>query len=198
MTVQKLRADSSLLYQCIDTKVSNSWLQAFLYQLCAEFDVFLSLQSDIKTVYNEKDYQESNQLWNAGRDPFYKQKNIHPANIYQDIVSFYGKEVMDERNMRKCCQLCQHRSGWPSIVTEKLKAQINKCIQQNWHFTLNELGENFVVNAIMFIAAWCCDCPFEFQKTCNQWGPCVCLKFTNNIVCLLLWIFFSGMPQMTE
>jgi hypothetical protein len=67
-------------------------------------------------------------------------KNVHLAEIHRQIVEVYGKNAMNEGNVRKWCWLFKEgrtnvhdkeQSGKPSVVTDNLKEKVNAKFQEN-------------------------------------------------------------------
>ena len=54
-------------------------------------------------------------------------KHIHPADVHGDIILFYGKEVMNEGNMRKWGQHLYNKlhSVQSSVMIQELNGQID-------------------------------------------------------------------------
>lgn len=120
-----------------------------------------------------------------------------------DIVSVYETEAMSEGNMRKLCQLFnegktnahnEQDSCHPSLITKKLKGQIDEHIKHNWCFTLDTLLRHFqYCHSLLHNAV---TVHLNCQKyVLNGFLRC-CLKYIKNNRCLLFWVLVSKMSTI--
>jgi hypothetical protein len=68
------------------------------------------------------------------------------AEIYHQLVSVYGKDVMNRQNVAKWCRefemgRCDIHDGRPSIVTDEITQKIDENIHAGRHLTIGELHE---------------------------------------------------------
>ncbi|KAJ4439542.1 hypothetical protein ANN_07666 [Periplaneta americana] len=79
---------------------------------------------------------------------FLNARHLKPAEIYRQLKEVYGDTVMNERNVRKWCEMFNNgqtnvhdetRPGRPSLITEDLKTKVNDRILQDRRTSLDEL-----------------------------------------------------------
>ncbi|KAJ4436054.1 hypothetical protein ANN_18681 [Periplaneta americana] len=79
---------------------------------------------------------------------FLNARHLKPAEIYRQLKEVYGDTVMNERNVRKWCEMFNNgrtnvhdetRPGRPSLITEDLKIKVNDRILQDRRTSLDEL-----------------------------------------------------------
>jgi len=81
---------------------------------------------------------------------FLQAEKVRPSAIHRRLVAVYGENVMDAASVRKWCIMFTkgrtdvheaERSGRTSVITDALKQNVNSIIQENRHFTINEVYE---------------------------------------------------------
>ncbi|KAJ4451105.1 hypothetical protein ANN_02544 [Periplaneta americana] len=79
---------------------------------------------------------------------FLNARHFKSAEIYRQLKEVYGDTVMNERNVRKWCEMFNNgrtnvhdetRPGRPSLITEDLKTKVNDRILQDRRTSLDEL-----------------------------------------------------------
>ncbi|KAJ4445731.1 hypothetical protein ANN_12416 [Periplaneta americana] len=84
---------------------------------------------------------------------FLNARHLKPAEIYRQLKEVYGDTVMNERNVRKWCEMFNNgrtnvhdetRPGRPSLITEDLKTKVNDRILQDRRTSLDELLKDFL------------------------------------------------------
>ncbi|KAJ4429731.1 hypothetical protein ANN_21935 [Periplaneta americana] len=79
---------------------------------------------------------------------FLNARHLKSAEIYRQLKEVYGDTVMNERNVRKWCEMFNNgrtnvhdetRPGRPSLITEDLKTKVNDKILQDRRTSLDEL-----------------------------------------------------------
>ncbi|KAJ4445317.1 hypothetical protein ANN_07122 [Periplaneta americana] len=79
---------------------------------------------------------------------FLNARHLKPAEIYRQLKEVYGDTVMNERNVRKWCEMFnigrtnvhdETRPGRPSLITEDLKTKVNDRILQDRRTSLDKL-----------------------------------------------------------
>ncbi|KAJ4425650.1 hypothetical protein ANN_27846 [Periplaneta americana] len=79
---------------------------------------------------------------------FLNARHLKPAEIYRQLKEVYGDTVMNERNVRKWCEMFNNgqtnvhdetQTGRPSLITEDLKTKVNDRILQDRRTSLDEL-----------------------------------------------------------
>ncbi|KAJ4431203.1 hypothetical protein ANN_19800 [Periplaneta americana] len=84
---------------------------------------------------------------------FLNARHLKPAEIYRQLKEVYGDTVMNERNVRKWCEMFNNgrtnvhdetRPGRPSLITEDLKTKVNDRILQDRRTSLDELHIAFL------------------------------------------------------
>ncbi|KAJ4439167.1 hypothetical protein ANN_15124 [Periplaneta americana] len=79
---------------------------------------------------------------------FLNARHLKPAEIYRQLKEVYGDTVMNERNLRKWCEMFNNgrtnvhdetRPGRPSLITEDRKTKVNDRILQDRRTSLDEL-----------------------------------------------------------
>ncbi|KAJ4449394.1 hypothetical protein ANN_00793 [Periplaneta americana] len=85
---------------------------------------------------------------------FLNARHLKPAEIYRQLKEVYGDTVMNERNVRKWCEMFNNgrtnvhdetRPRRPSLITEDLKTKVNDRILQDRRTSLDELHIAFPV-----------------------------------------------------
>ena len=93
---------------------------------------------------------------------------VRPCEIHRRLVAVYGENVMNAASVRKWCTVFRNgrtdvqdteRSGRPSVITDALKQNVNRIIQENRHFTISEVYEQ---------------CPECLVHLCTKLSPNIC------------------------
>ncbi|KAJ4448968.1 hypothetical protein ANN_00360 [Periplaneta americana] len=101
---------------------------------------------------------------------FLSARHLKPAKIYRQLKEVYGDTVMNERNVRKWCEMFNNgranvhdetRLGRPSLIIEDLKTKVNRILQDR-RTSLNELLKDFLGGTRF-------GSDEELKKTLNTW-----------------------------
>jgi len=108
---------------------------------------------------------------------FLQAENVRPCEIHQRLVADYGEYVMNAASVRKWCIMFMNgrtdvhdaeKSGRPSVITDALKAKVNRIIRENRHFTISEVYEKCpeVSRALVYQIV---TEHLQYHKICARW-----------------------------
>jgi histone-lysine N-methyltransferase SETMAR len=105
-------------------------------------------------------------------------QNVHPIEIYRQLIAVYGDGVMNESNVRKWCQMFNEgktnvhneRSRRPSLITKDLEYRTDQHIRTNRRFTLDEIHEKFPQLSRSLIHE-IVKKYLHYKKICARWIP---------------------------
>ncbi|KAJ4433875.1 hypothetical protein ANN_16188 [Periplaneta americana] len=110
---------------------------------------------------------------------FLNARHLKPAEIYRQLKEVYGDTVMNERNVRKWCEMFNNgqtnvhdetRPGRPSLITEDLKTKVNDRILQDRGTSLDELHIAFPDISRSLLGEIVSQ-HLGYHKICAQWVP---------------------------
>ena len=110
---------------------------------------------------------------------FLNVQKVKPAEIYRQLKAVYGDNVMNERNVRKWCEMFNNgrtnvhdetRPGRPSLITEALKTAVNNRILQDRRVTLDELHIVFPDISRSLLGEIVSQ-HLGYNKICARWVP---------------------------
>ncbi|KAJ4428773.1 hypothetical protein ANN_25766 [Periplaneta americana] len=105
--------------------------------------------------------------------------HLKPAEIYRQLKEVYGDTVMNERNVRKWCEMFNNgrtnvhdetRPGRPSLITEDLKTKVNDRILQDRRTSLDELHIAFPDISRSLLGEIVSQ-HLGYHKICARWVP---------------------------
>ncbi|KAJ4425723.1 hypothetical protein ANN_27919 [Periplaneta americana] len=110
---------------------------------------------------------------------FLNAQHLKHAEIYRQFKEVYGDTVMNERNVRKWCEMFNNgrtnvhdetRPGHPSLITEDLKTKVNDRILQDRRTSLDELHIAFpdISRSLLgeIVSQY-----LGYHKICARWVP---------------------------
>ncbi|KAJ4429613.1 hypothetical protein ANN_21799 [Periplaneta americana] len=110
---------------------------------------------------------------------FLNARHLKPAEIYRQLKEVYGDTVMNERNVRKWCEMFNNgrtnvhdetRPGRPSLITEDLKTKVNDRILQDRRTSLDELHIAFPDISRSLLGEIVSQ-HLGYHKLCARWVP---------------------------
>ncbi|KAJ4425552.1 hypothetical protein ANN_27747, partial [Periplaneta americana] len=110
---------------------------------------------------------------------FLNARHLKPAEIYRQLKEVYGDTVMNERNVRKWCEMFNNgrtnvhdetRPGRPSLITEDLKTKVNNRILQDRRTSLDELHIAFPDISRSLLGETVLQ-HLGYHKICARWVP---------------------------
>ncbi|KAJ4448759.1 hypothetical protein ANN_00150 [Periplaneta americana] len=110
---------------------------------------------------------------------FLNARHLKPAEIYRQLKEVYGDTVMNERNVRKWCEMFNNgrtnvhdetRPGRPSLITEDLKTKVNDRILQDKRTSLDELHIAFPDISRSLLVEIVSQ-HLGYHKICARWVP---------------------------
>ncbi|KAJ4433766.1 hypothetical protein ANN_16078 [Periplaneta americana] len=110
---------------------------------------------------------------------FLNARHLKPAEIYRQFKEVYGDTVMNERNVRKWCEMFNNgrtnvhdetRPGRPSLITEDLKTKVNDRILQDRRTSLDELHIAFPDISRSLLGEIVSQ-HLGYHKICARWVP---------------------------
>ncbi|KAJ4432569.1 hypothetical protein ANN_21192 [Periplaneta americana] len=110
---------------------------------------------------------------------FLNARHLKPAEIYRQLKEVYGDTVMNERNVRKWCEMFNNgrtnvhdetRPGCPSLITEDLKTKVYDRILQDRRTSLDELHIAFPDISRSLLGEIVSQ-HLGYHKICAQWVP---------------------------
>ncbi|KAJ4446934.1 hypothetical protein ANN_13636 [Periplaneta americana] len=110
---------------------------------------------------------------------FLNVRHLKPAEIYRQLKEAYGDTVMNERNVRKWCEMFNNgrtnvhdetRPGRPSLITEDLKTKVNDRILQDRRTSLDELHIAFPDISRSLLGEIVSQ-HLGYHKICARWVP---------------------------
>ncbi|KAJ4444241.1 hypothetical protein ANN_06032 [Periplaneta americana] len=110
---------------------------------------------------------------------FLNARHLKPAEIYRQLKEVYGDTVMNERNVRKWCEMFNNgrtnvhdetRPGRPSLITEDLKTKVNDRILQDRRTSLDELHIAFPDISRSLLGEIMSQ-HLGYHKICARWVP---------------------------
>ncbi|KAJ4444150.1 hypothetical protein ANN_05939 [Periplaneta americana] len=110
---------------------------------------------------------------------FLNAQHLKPAEIYRQLKEVYGDTVMNERNVRKWCEMFNNgrtnvhdetRPGRPSLITEDLKTKVNNRILQDRRTSLDELHIAFRDISRSLLGEIVSQ-HLGYHKICARWVP---------------------------
>ncbi|KAJ4445791.1 hypothetical protein ANN_12476 [Periplaneta americana] len=109
---------------------------------------------------------------------FLNARHLKPAEIYRQLKEVYGDTVMNERNVRKWCEMFNNgrtnvhdetRPGRPSLITEDLKTKVDRILQDR-RTSLDELHIAFP-NISRSLLGEIVSQHLGYHKICALWVP---------------------------
>ncbi|KAJ4433931.1 hypothetical protein ANN_16250 [Periplaneta americana] len=110
---------------------------------------------------------------------FLNARHLKPAEIYRQLKEVYGHTVMNERNVRKWCEMFNNgrtnvhdetRPGRPSLITEDLKTKVNDRILQDRHTSFDKLHIAFPDISRSLLGEIVSQ-HLGYHKICARWVP---------------------------
>ncbi|KAJ4448812.1 hypothetical protein ANN_00203 [Periplaneta americana] len=110
---------------------------------------------------------------------FLNARHLKPAEIYRQLKEVYGDTVMNERNVRKWCEMFNNgrtnvhdetRPGCPSLITEDLKTKVNDRILQDRRTSFDELHIAFPDISRSLLGEIVSQ-HLGYHKICARWVP---------------------------
>ncbi|KAJ4446487.1 hypothetical protein ANN_13183 [Periplaneta americana] len=110
---------------------------------------------------------------------FLNARHLKPAEIYRQLKEVYGDTVMNERNVKKWCEMFSNgrtnvhvetRPGRPSLITEDLKTKVNDRILQDMRTSLDELHIAFPDISRSLLGEIVSQ-HLGYHKICARWVP---------------------------
>ncbi|KAJ4446940.1 hypothetical protein ANN_13642 [Periplaneta americana] len=110
---------------------------------------------------------------------FLNARHLKPAEIYRQLKEVYGDTVMNERNVRKWCEIFNNgrtnvhdetRAGRPSLITEDLKTKVNDRILQDRRTSFDELHIAFPDISRSLLGEIVSQ-HLGYHKICARWVP---------------------------
>jgi histone-lysine N-methyltransferase SETMAR len=106
-------------------------------------------------------------------------QNVCAIDIHRQLMAVYGEGVMNDSSVRKWCRMFdagrtnvhdKERSRHPSLITEDLKKEVEKQIQQDRRLTLDQLHDKFSrISRSLFHEIL--SKHFGYKKICARWVP---------------------------
>ncbi|KAJ4435469.1 hypothetical protein ANN_18085, partial [Periplaneta americana] len=110
---------------------------------------------------------------------FLNARHLKPAEIYRQLKKVCGDTVMNERNVRKWCEMFNNgrtnvhdetRPGRPTLITEDLKTKVNDRILQDRRTSLDELHIAFPDISRSLLGEIVSQ-HLGYHKICARWVP---------------------------
>ncbi|KAJ4427362.1 hypothetical protein ANN_24982 [Periplaneta americana] len=110
---------------------------------------------------------------------FLNAQHLKPAEIYRQLKEVYGDTVMNERNVRKWCEMFNNgqtnvhnetRPRHPSLITEDLKTKMNDRILQDRRTSLDKLHIAFPDISRSLLGEIVSQ-HLGYHKICARWVP---------------------------
>jgi hypothetical protein len=110
---------------------------------------------------------------------FSNAKNVHPAEIYQQVCEDSGGNAISDGMVRRWCRMFSEgrtnvhdddQSGRPSLVTADLLDQVNEKIRENRRFTMSELSTHFPHISHSLLHEIVME-HLQYHKLCTRWVP---------------------------